>query len=340
MADNYILSDFLITFLNDYWQSISQLFSNSQQRLFWGYWCAAIFIAVCWAFNEARQYKKNIQKMENDTDKDVSFISRLHLKHFITRSAFADYQLIIINKAIFLFVSPYLLTKLVIATSLYESLHYVSSPLMEYTNEIPTWLIVGGFTLWIFLIDDFARFYFHKLMHDIPFLWQFHKVHHSATSLTPLTVLRTHPIEGIIFTFRSALVQGVSIGAFYFCFGNRVDLYTILNLNILVFVFNVLGANLRHSHISISYWRWLESIIISPAQHQIHHSVQTKHFNKNYGAILAIWDRLAGSLFYSEKHQALTFGLNATQSANEQKLTTLYFSSFYHFYKVLKQKMR
>lgn len=318
-------------FANNYWQDVTQLFSNTQQRLFWGYWCSAMFIAICWALFKIKQEKSNL------TAKNF-FCKKLNIKYFITRSALADYQLIIINKAIFLFVSPYLITKLTIATTLYESLHYISSPLIEYTTQIPTWLIVTGFTFWIFLVDDWARFYFHKLMHDIPFLWQFHKVHHSATSLTPLTVLRTHPIEGIIFAFRSALVQGVSIGVFFFCFGNRVDLFTILNLNVLVFIFNVLGANLRHSHISISYWRWLENIFISPAQHQIHHSVEAKHYNKNYGAILAIWDNLTKTLYFSDKQQNITFGLVEKQSSKEQELIYLYFSSFNYFYKSLRKK--
>ena len=327
------MTDFLINFSNEYWQDIGQLFSNSQQRLFWGYWCTAFIIAISWVLLKTKQEKYNVNSTINKR-----FIGKLNLKHFVTRSALADYQLIIINKAIFLFVSPYLITKLAIATTLYESLHYVSSPLIEYTTDIPTWLIVGGFTIWIFLIDDFARFYFHKLMHDVPFLWQFHKVHHSATSLTPLTVLRTHPVEGIIFAFRSALVQGISIGGFFFCFGNRVDLYTILNLNVLVFTFNVLGSNLRHSHISISYWKWLEKILISPAQHQIHHSIEVKHYNKNYGAILAIWDRFADTLYLSEKQQPLTFGLMEKQSINEQKLSFLYFSSFLYIFKRLTKK--
>ena len=106
----------------------------------------------------------------------------------------------------------------------------------------------------------------------------------------------------------------------------------------LVFIFNVLGANLRHSHISISYWRWLENIFISPAQHQIHHSVEAKHYNKNYGAILAIWDNLTKTLYFSDKQQNITFGLVEKQSIKEQELIYLYFSSFTYFYKSLRKK--
>jgi len=53
-----------------------------------------------------------------------------------------------------------------------------------------------------------------------------------------------------------------------------------------------LGANLRHSMIPISYGR-LEKLFISPLQHQLHHGKTTSR--KNYGSMLAIWDRMFNS---------------------------------------------
>jgi sterol desaturase/sphingolipid hydroxylase (fatty acid hydroxylase superfamily) len=326
-----------MTFLSQYWADLSQLFSNSQQRLFWGYWCCAIAVAIIfWLkdhyFTRSTTDDKAIHKL--------GLVSYLGLKHFISRSAVADYQLIVINKAIFLLLSPYLLTKLVIATAIFEYLHTLTTPLSFYTAAMPTSMVVVIFTIWLFLLDDFARFYFHKIMHDIPWLWQFHKVHHSATSLTPLSVLRTHPIEGLIFALRSAFVQGISISVFIFCFGSKVDLYTLLNVNIFVFIFNVAGSNLRHSHVAISYWPWLEKLIISPSQHHIHHSTNPVHFNKNYGAILAIWDNLANTLCLSKKGQRLNYGLNKHQCANEHQLLTLYLSPFIHIYRSITQYLK
>ena len=64
------------------------------------------------------------------------------------------------------------------------------------------------------------------------------------------------------------------------------------------------GSNLRHSHINIKYWKWLEYIFISPAQHQLHHSIAQEHYDKNFGAALAIWDWLFGSLHLSEEEKA------------------------------------
>jgi sterol desaturase/sphingolipid hydroxylase (fatty acid hydroxylase superfamily) len=124
-------------------------------------------------------------------------------------------------------------------------------------------------------------------MHRWQFLWAFHKVHHSAETMTPITVYRVHPLESIIYGLRGSFVIGAVIGIFAYCFGiNNFSLATLLGVNLFSFIFNVAGANLRHSHIEIAYWPWLEKILISPAQHQLHHSIENKHFNKNYGAML------------------------------------------------------
>ena len=65
-------------------------------------------------------------------------------------------------------------------------------------------------------LDDFSKFFIHRFMHKWPILWSIHKVHHSATTLTPMTVFRTHPLEGIIFSLRSSTTQAISISSFIF----------------------------------------------------------------------------------------------------------------------------
>jgi sterol desaturase/sphingolipid hydroxylase (fatty acid hydroxylase superfamily) len=71
-------------------------------------------------------------------------------------------------------------------------------------------------------------------------------------------------------------------------------------------LFNFAAANLRHSHIWISFGR-LEKIFISPAQHQIHHSVGNS--NANLGSIFSIWDGILGTRMYSGEKRKLEFGL-------------------------------
>jgi len=176
-------------------------------------------------------------------------------------------------------------------------------------------------------------------MHRIPTLWAFHKVHHSAETLTPITVFRAHPIEILLFSLRSSIVQAICIATFIFFFGDNITLTSILGANIFIFVFNILGSNLRHSHIAIPYWPAIEKIFISPAQHQIHHSVEVQHHDKNFGVTLAIWDWMFGSLHHSEPEQNLHFGLTKT-TVIKHSLKELYLNPFYDAVLSVQSKFR
>ena len=180
----------------------------------------------------------------------------------------------------------------------------------------------------LFLIDDFSRYVVHRAMHQIPILWAFHKVHHTAEYLTPFTVFRTHPIEGFIFSLRSTLVQAIAISLFVYLFGSKIDLLAIYGVNVFLFIFNVAGANLRHSHIPISYGMHLEKVFISPAQHQIHHSKAPNHHNKNFGVILAVWDWMGSSLCPASEACELEYGLSGIGKKEHHGIRYLYFSPF------------
>ena len=68
----------------------------------------------------------------------------------------------------------------------------------------------------------------------------------------------------------------------------------------------------------------LEHILISPAQHQVHHSVATKHHDKNYGSIFAIWDWMFGTLYVPKTVETLTFGVSdGTGKPMDQPYPTL-----------------
>ena len=166
------------------------------------------------------------------------------------------------------------------------------------------------------------------MLHNIPCLWAFHKVHHSAVSLTPLTIFRTHPIEILIFSLRSIAVRAVLIASFIFSFGDGVDLITVLGVNVGLFIFHLLGSNIRHSHVYISYWAWLEKWLISPAQHQLHHSADPSHHGNNLGITLAVWDRLCGTLLIAPKNLSLSFGFEGEEQKRVATLRYVYLGSF------------
>lgn len=164
------------------------------------------------------------------------------------------------------------------------------------------------FTLAVFVWDDFLRFFNHWLMHKIPFLWEFHKLHHSARVLTPITLYRAHPVESVFAVLRNSLSLGVALGFFIFIFGSSFSLWTLMGINGFGFIFNLVGANLRHSQIPLGFG-FFEKFLISPIQHQVHHSKDPRHYDKNFGVSLAIWDGLCGSLVLSKEVNKLKFGL-------------------------------
>lgn len=165
-----------------------------------------------------------------------------------------------------------------------------------------------AFTLGVFVWDDFLRFFHHWLMHKIPFLWNFHKLHHSARVLTPVTLYRSHPVESMIAILRNSLSLGTAIGVFIYIFGSSFSLWTLLGINGFGFLFNLVGANLRHSHIPLGFGPF-ERLLISPIQHQVHHSKDPAHYDKNFGVSLAIWDALFGSLVFSKGVGKIRVGL-------------------------------
>ena len=308
--------------------SFSEFF-NPKKRIFIGYLFTAIVIASIWLiYIRKRNFHESIKKI---FDKAI----------FFSKSAKSDYLLFFLNQIIMSVLSPLLITQLAIATAIFYYLHSVSWLEPGILKNTPLVLITTLFTVFHFVIEDFSKYIVHRFMHKWPLLWAVHKVRHSATCLTPMTVFRTHPLEGVIFSLRGAITQAISISLFVFFFGSNVDIASILGANIFIFVFNVAGSNLRHSHIDISYWKWLERIIISPAQHQVHHSVLTRHHDKNFGVALAIWDWMFGSLHHSEKIDDLTLGVDLNQKEETHKLYNLYIDPLKEiFLIILKKKIK
>ena len=174
--------------------------------------------------------------------------------------------------------------------------------------QLPELSVTAFFTLVLFLTEDFSRFFVHYLYHKIPMLWRFHAIHHSATILTPMTLYRIHWAEMLVNSIRSLLVVGFVSAIFIYLFDNDIHLYTVFGASITAFLFNMAGSNLRHSSVWLGFG-FFERWVVSPAQHQIHHSVSPEHIDKNFGATLAVWDRLFGSLMMSRDAKVESYGL-------------------------------
>lgn len=228
-------------------------------------------------------------------------------KRWMGNSAIVDYCLIFFNSLIkIIVISPFLIYALYLAEGLND---YLLSTFGNFNGNWSAGIVVVLYTIAIVVVNDFFSFLVHYLMHKIPFLWEFHKIHHSATTLTPFTQYRIHPVELIINNARGLVIKGLITGVFLYLANGSVNIMTFFGVNIFNFIFYFFGANLRHSHIKLKYFNFLETFIISPFQHQIHHSNKREHFDTNLGSRLAIWDYFFGTLIKSKNTDDITFGL-------------------------------
>ncbi|MBY6186683.1 sterol desaturase family protein [Marinobacter hydrocarbonoclasticus] len=237
-----------------------------------------------------------------------------------------DLGLWVINRFIRVgLLAPAILTMVPIALGTTEVLEWMFGAMAPLAWSATA--VTACFTLMLFLFDDFTRFFLHWLLHRVPVLWDFHKVHHSAEVLTPMTIYRSHPVESYLYACRMALTQGVVVGLGYYLFGPVLTMQDILGANVFVFLFNLMGSNLRHSHIWVSWGDKLENWFISPAQHQVHHSAERRHWDTNMGSALAIWDRMWGTLIKASDAGEFTLGAGGEVRGHDS-LLGLYITPF------------
>ena len=179
----------------------------------------------------------------------------------------------------------------------------------------PVWatqnLFLGGiiYMLVLMILADFLAFLIHYMQHKISFLWEFHKVHHSATVMHPLTNYREHPVDNLLYNIVNSALGGVLLGLSYFLFGQKFSPPAILGWNVLAFVFIFLAYNLRHSHIWLRWPGKLIYVFGCPAHHQVHHSCHPDHIDKNFAFMLPIWDVIFGTFCWPETNKDVKFGL-------------------------------
>ena len=276
---------------NDFFTDLADYVINPTQKTYFLYLLSSLVIAFVYLLFFSAGEK--------------SFATRLrsylfNRAHWTGASPANDYYLTVLNAGLrALFIVPFFLSGLSLS---YKFAGWLiinfDSPLAYTGSNIP---VIAGYTVCLWLLGDFSRFLLHYLAHRIPFLWEFHKVHHSATVLNPFTLYRQHPVEMFLFHIRGSLVFGLVTGVFYYYYSGSLGIVEVLGVNAGRFVFLVAGSNLRHSHVPLSYGRWLEHIFISPLQHQIHHSIHPRDHHKNMGSHLALWDWMFGTLKISEK---------------------------------------
>ncbi|RPH76882.1 MAG: sterol desaturase family protein [Nitrospiraceae bacterium] len=178
------------------------------------------------------------------------------------------------------------------------------------------------------ILYDFINYWAHVLFHKVPLLWSFHQVHHSVEVLTPAAAYRIHPVEIIGFAVLQAPAVGLSAVFYENILGRDHQITMIFGVSIVGFVLTLLGTHLRHSHVWFSYGPVLNRVFMSPAHHQIHHSIDPRHWNKNFSVKLAVWDALFGTLYVPREPETLQVGLPDADRRDFTTVRKLYFLPF------------
>lgn len=194
------------------------------------------------------------------------------------------------------------------------------------------------YTLASVMALDLGVYVAHRLFHTVPFLWQFHKVHHSAEQLNPMSLFRMHPVDLLITALTVMFFNAIAFGGFFYLTASQPQALTLFGVNFVVFFFYLFGYNLRHSHVWLNYPYWLNKILISPAQHQIHHSTNPKHFDRNMGLIFSIWDQLFGTHYNPKEREELKFGLSKSEPNPFNSVADIYIQPFIWSWAIIKKK--
>ena len=143
-------------------------------------------------------------------------------------------------------------------------------------NALPLWAQL----LLVIALAETRSYWAHRLAHAVPFLWRFHRVHHSIEHMTWVSALRQHPFDAI-WIMAAANVPAFALG---------VDLRPLAAF----IFFERLYTVLLHSNIDFSYG-WFDHVLASTRFHHWHHDSGEKGRNRNFAGMFSILDSVFGT---------------------------------------------
>ncbi len=152
---------------------------------------------------------------------------------------------------------------------------YVSKFQLFNAENLPKWL---GLVLF-FIVSDFVQWNTHRLLHRIPWLWNFHKVHHSVKEMGFAAHLRYHWMEPVV--YKSLLYIPLALIANY----KSQDVA-------IVYFFTIAVGHLNHANLGWDYGVF-KYIFNNPKMHIWHHAKalpKNVSYGVNYGLTLSLWD--------------------------------------------------
>lgn len=173
-----------------------------------------------------------------------------------------------------------------------------------YLIDLPIWieLIIA-----ILALDFAAQYVVHYLLHKIPFMWRFHMIHHSDTTLDATSATRHHPGD---YAFREifALIMIV-------IFGIPLAYYLFYRMATVFFGY------LTHANFSFpkKIDKFLSYVFITPDMHKFHHHREMPWTDTNFGNIFSFWDRIFGTMTYDDPKKVI-YGLDLLDDKTDQDI--------------------
>ena len=161
------------------------------------------------------------------------------------------------------------------------------------------------------VVFDLVSFLVHRCLHRYDALWNLHKVHHSTLELDGFATTRTHMAENML-----RFVPGQAL---LFLLGMPVSVVAAT-----VAVAAIYGVS-NHSNLGIDL-RWAEPVLVTPRLHRRHHVPSTTM--QNFGGILTLWDRVAGTLVRADTTPAERYGVPGELDSYPQRFADAFRQPF------------
>jgi len=145
------------------------------------------------------------------------------------------------------------------------------------------------------VVAEFFGYWQHRILHSVPWLWPLHALHHSTSRMTFFKATRIHALDIGSFTFVSV--------APLLAFGASTELV------LWVTAFGNFAAQTQHSNIALPTPEWVNRIVGTPAVHWLHHSLDLREGNSNFGMNLMLFDHLFGTYIPPTPGHTPAFGI-------------------------------
>lgn len=163
-----------------------------------------------------------------------------------------------------------------------------------------------------FVLFDLWMYGWHRLNHKAPFLWRFHRVHHSDTQMDSTTAFLFHFGE-IFLSFITRIFVLVLLGLSW----KHLLIYELFLQPVILF---------HHSNINLpeKVDRIFRSLIVTPNMHRVHHSKIKKETDSNFSSIFSVWDRLGRTFIKREDIPLIQYGLETNRAPEQQKFINFF----------------